>query len=122
LELDFDVVSLRRLQVENASWARRNFGPDLPWQDPFFGVVEEVGELSHALLKQRQGIRGSHQEHEDEAQDAVDDIVVYLADLCNRRGWVLQRIVTATWKHVSERDWTKQRLDAEAERSADDEG
>jgi NTP pyrophosphatase (non-canonical NTP hydrolase) len=69
------------------------------------GVVEEVGELSHALLKQEQGIRGAHDEHERLAQDAVGDTIVYLADLCTRRGWDLSAIVEATWAEVSRRDW-----------------
>lgn len=98
------VAGLRQLQDEQQEWGRLNFG-DRPWQQPFLGVVEEVGELSHALLKQWQGIRGTHDEHEVAAQDAVGDIVVFLAALCSARGWDLEAIVEETWTRVKRRDW-----------------
>lgn len=103
---DGEPFSLSRFQREQAEWSKRNFGKH-EWVDPMLGVVEEVGELSHALLKQKQGIRGSHAEHEAEAQDAVGDIIVYLADLCTTRGWNLEEIVSDTWVKVQHRDWQK---------------
>jgi NTP pyrophosphatase (non-canonical NTP hydrolase) len=69
------------------------------------GIVEEIGELSHALLKQEQGIRGTWLDHETAAKDAVGDIVVFLACLCVLRGWDLAAIVDATWSEVRKRDW-----------------
>jgi NTP pyrophosphatase (non-canonical NTP hydrolase) len=100
---------LRRLQDEQKPWVAKNFGVEgrRRWQHPFMGVVEEVGELSHALLKQEQGIRGTRAEHEEAAQDAVGDIVVYLADLCTSRGWSFADIVETVWAQVKQRDWTK---------------
>ena len=95
---------LRRLQRQLAPWVAHNFG-DPPWTQPFMGVVEEVGELSHALLKQEQGIRGAWDDHEDAAKDAVGDVVIFLACLCHLRGWDLESIVENTWAKVQERDW-----------------
>ena len=54
-----------QLELEVAEWSRRNFGPGTPMgYRALLGVVEEVGELSHAHLKQLQGIRGTPAEHE----------------------------------------------------------
>ena len=103
-------MTLTELQEALAPWVEHNFGKP-PWTQPFMGIVEEVGELSHALLKQEQGIRGTREQHEDAAMDAVGDIVVYVACLCNLRGWDLQKILDATWAEVSKRDW-KERPDA----------
>lgn len=97
-------MNLRQLQTELGPWVRHNFG-DPPWTQPYMGVVEEVGELSHALLKQEQGIRGTWDEHEAAARDAVGDVVVFLACLCLLRGWDLASIVESTWDEVRRRDW-----------------
>ncbi len=69
------------------------------------GLVEEIGELHHHLLKQEQGIRGTWEEHEEAAQDAVGDTIMYALDLCEERGWDLQAIVEKTWAHISQWDW-----------------
>jgi NTP pyrophosphatase (non-canonical NTP hydrolase) len=99
-------LTFERLQTENLVWAYRNFGPEREkWRRSFMGVVEEVGELSHALLKQEQGIRGTREEHEALAKDAVADIIIFLADLCNRRGWSLQECVETAWAEVQKRVW-----------------
>ena len=101
-------MDLADLQMWQAEWAANNFlAGRTDGIDPLLGVVEEVGELCHAILKQRQGIRGSFEEHEANAKDAVGDIIVYLADLCTRRGWDLNDIVNEVWFQVSNRDWTK---------------
>lgn len=97
--------ALEQLCAEHSAWVEHNFGLGRTWEDPFMGLVEEVGELSRALLKQRQGIRGTREEHEAAAKDAVGDIVTYLADLCARRGWDLPEIVRDTWEAVRQRDW-----------------
>ena len=105
-------MNFRTLQTEQRQWVEHNF-PGRDWTQPFMGVVEEVGELSHALLKQRQGIRGTHAEHEAAAKDAVGDIVVFLADLCSARGWDFQTIVDETWAEVRQRDWQADRMEGQ---------
>ena len=102
---------LRKFQDEVHEWATRNFGENRDYKHPAMGVVEEVGELFHAFLKQEQGIRGTFEEHEAEALDAVGDIAVYLADLCALRGWNLAEICRKTWNHVKTRDWKKNARD-----------
>lgn len=97
---------LYALQDDHKVWSTRNF-PNADPVDAVLGVAEEVGELCHAILKQRQGIRGTSEEHEAKAKDAVGDIVIFLLDVCNRRGWSFAEIVAETWAEVRKRDWTK---------------
>ncbi len=73
---------------------------------PFVGMVEEIGELAHALLKKRQGIR-TNQDHDANARDAYGDLRIYGYDLCNRMDWVDGQVVEETWDGVMKRDWTK---------------
>lgn len=90
-------LNFAQLQVEHNEWAKHNFDVVRPnregaWKS-VMGVMEELGELSHSLLKQNQGIRGSFEQHEEKAKDAVGDMVVFLADLCSNMGWNFQTIV-----------------------------
>jgi NTP pyrophosphatase (non-canonical NTP hydrolase) len=98
-------LTFRRLQESVAEWSRRNFTDQSPG-DCFEGMVEETGELAHARLKARQGIRGTKDEHEAAERDAIGDLLIYMADYCQRRGFELQEIVEDTWEIVSQRDWT----------------
>lgn len=95
---------LRTLQNEVSKWADHNFGDK---RDPFLGVVEEVGELSHAILKRKQGIRGTKEEHEEAIIDAVGDIVIFLADFCATQKIDFALSVALTWDKVKKRDWKK---------------
>jgi len=94
-------------QKQHYAWVQRQPFWNADWQDPLMGITEEVGELNHALLKQKQGIRGTYAEHEDAAKDAVGDIFIYMMDLCNRRDWDLETIFQQTWNKVMQRDWKK---------------
>jgi NTP pyrophosphatase (non-canonical NTP hydrolase) len=106
-----DYVELRdhlnAMQRHIARWKRECFPRKDNVDILFKGVVEEVGELSHAFRCQEQGIRGTFAEHEAKAKDAVGDIIVFLADLCNKKSWDLGEIVQQTWLEVSKRDWVK---------------
>ena len=100
--------TLEHLQNEQYEWSKKKFGP----QDsvlPLLGVVEEIGELCHAVLKRRQGIHTG--EYLVEEQDAIGDIVIFLMDYCNRRGFNLMHIVRHTWDQVSSRQFAVQRDD-----------
>lgn len=105
------MITLTQLQNELTQWQAHNF-PTRTFEEPFKGIVEEVGELSHGLLKQKQGIRGTYDEHEAKIKDSVGDILVYLADFCNARGYNLQDIIDITWEQVRARDWRKNPKDA----------
>ncbi len=96
-------LSLRQLQEEVRPWTEHNFGHRPSWQ-PLLGLMEELGELSHAHLKGEQKIR-TNEDHLASAQDAVGDLIIYLADYCNLRGFDMQTILQATWEKVMKRDW-----------------
>lgn len=100
-------MDFRTLQEDVAEWSYKNFG-DQEATNPLLGVVEEVGELCHAVLKSRQKIRKG-EDHVAGAQDAVGDIVIYLADFCTRYNIDFDKAVTTAWDEVKVRDWTKER-------------
>ena len=45
------------------------------------GIMEEVGEANHSILKMEQGIRGSKEEHLADLKDAIGDISIYTLNL-----------------------------------------
>ena len=100
------MITLKKLQNEVQLWSYANFGIHPNWH-PLLGVVEEVGELSHAVLKQEQGIRGTYEEHQLEIRDSVGDLVIFLADFCASREISLEECVEETWAKVKKRDWQK---------------
>lgn len=101
------MTDLAKLQSELHVWRERNF-PNADADQQREGLVEEVGELHKAHLKQKQGIRGYAGEYGDEEQkDAVGDILIYLAGYCSYRGWNMQTILETTAYTVMQRDWIK---------------
>lgn len=99
-------ITLRKLQSVTGRWAKHNFGDKRAPHQPLLGISEEVGELCHAHLKKEQGIRGTPEELDAQARDAVGDIVIFLADYCNLNGFDFQDAVDSAWNEVSKRDWT----------------
>ncbi len=72
---------------------------------PFIGMVEEMGELAHALLKKQQGIR-IDEDHDAAAKDAYADLRIYGFDFCNRMDWDDEVVVVEVWDGVvKKRDW-----------------
>ena len=96
-------LSLSQLQAEGWKWVQHNFPNGKPYQ-PLLGVAEEVGELAHAHLKAEQGIRNTTSE---DKEDAIGDIIIYLADYCNRNGLDIQHSLEIAWETASKRDWVK---------------
>jgi NTP pyrophosphatase (non-canonical NTP hydrolase) len=92
------------LQLDLHRWRQRNF-PNANATQQLLGVVEEVGELAHAHLKQIQGIRGTPEEHDAAIKDAVADIVIYLLGYCSYRGLGLSSVLQQTATEVMKRDW-----------------
>ena len=106
--------TLADLQEAHRKWLAHNFPNQTPHQ-ALLGVGEEVGELMHAHLKMEQGIRGSLHEQTEAAQDAIGDIVIYLASYCNTNGFALEACVNAAWREVSARDWQANPTDGTTE-------
>jgi len=90
--------NLQVLQAEHKEWVDRNFPNQKPYHG-LLGVVEEVGELSHAYLKREQGIRGSQEKHTADIDDAIGDIIIYLASFCNTNEISLARCVKTAMHH-----------------------
>lgn len=97
-------LDLVKLQTEVHAWEIENFG-EQPTHRMVLGACEEVGELAHAQLKIEQAIRGTVEEHDAKAKDAIGDAVIFLLNLCSTRGWSFEQIVRETWAEVSQRDW-----------------
>jgi NTP pyrophosphatase (non-canonical NTP hydrolase) len=99
-------VHLTDLQDERDQWIKHNF-PDDELIDSILGAVEELGELAHAHLKYKQGIRamGTADEAEAKMADAVADCVIYLAGVCSHLGLDYGVLVRDTWEEVRKRDW-----------------
>ena len=100
------MLSFDQLQRETAVWQHRNFPSSKP-HHPLLGLVEEVGELSHAHLKQEQGIRGTVESYRSKKIDAVGDIVIFLANYCTQQGLSFEECVLSAWNEVKQRDWQK---------------
>lgn len=106
------VNKLEQLQIEVLRWTTRNFPKAEPWE-PLVRLVEEVGKLAHAHLNQHQGFRGSHKLHQLKKEDAVGDILIYLAHYCSLCTINMSDAVNKAWGEVKQRDWsneTAQRL------------
>ena len=99
-------LNLRQLQAQVMVWTDRNFKDREGWM-PVMGVCEEAGEMAHAYLKLKQGIRGTPEEHEAKLKDAAADVIIFCADVANMAGFDLSDVLTTTWEKVRERDWTK---------------
>jgi len=108
-------LGLPVIQDAVAAWSQKNFGDQvskvtgvsLHSLAPLLGIVEEVGELTHAVLKRHQGIRGMDvpEVYEKARDDALADILVYLCDFAAREGVDLMGVLASTWSQVSQRDW-----------------
>ena len=113
-------MTLREIQSEQEIWSQKNFKERHPeWA--ILGITEELGELSHAVLKQEQGIRQVKSEDEISLleTDAVGDIILFLMEFCNQRineqpeddcrkqKYDIHTIIEETWIKVRQRDWRK---------------
>lgn len=100
------VQSLADVQRDSSLWRDRNF-PGHTGQQAFMGMVEEMGELSHHLLKRGQGIRGDGAFHDAEIKDACADLIIFMCGLAENEGFDLQEVLIDTWTKVRDRDWIK---------------
>ncbi len=71
-------MNWQKLQIEVGKWSLKNFG-EQPAERRILGMIEELGELVHAILKQEQNIRDTSMQDE---WDAIGDLVIYILDYC----------------------------------------
>jgi hypothetical protein len=86
-------------------WSHRNFGEK---QNPYLGLVEELGELAHCLLKREQGIRGYDNPSYfiGEYMDAIGDMCIYAANYAYNEKIVIPWPLVIepqgiTWKYMA---------------------
>jgi len=105
-------MDLEVLQFQHRSWVARNFpqlGRSELTRHGFLGMVEEVGEIAHAMLKHEQMIRGMR-EYDDflaAVADGIGDTVIFADTLCIGLGLDFPSVVKETWAEVYRRDWVK---------------
>lgn len=106
------IINLTELQAKHKEWASKRYGLTKKRisLESAAGVCEEAGELIHAVLKefQRDGGRIDHRydnvDFESLIRDAAGDIVMFLLDLANLRGFDLGAIILRVAEHVMNRD------------------
>jgi NTP pyrophosphatase (non-canonical NTP hydrolase) len=102
------MTTIRQIQSEHNVWLQHNF-PQQGTIDPLLGIVEEVGELAHAILKYKQGIRGhagaDPDKYSEELKDALGDLFIFMCSFCNSHHLDLEVIVLEVWAKVRQRDW-----------------
>lgn len=83
-------MKLSQLQAEHKAWVDGMF-PGQPPIIPAAGMVEEAGELLHAILAmEREKIWGPDPRYPNlrsDIADAIGDCVIYACSLCNASGW-----------------------------------
>ena len=72
--------TLQEIQSELKVWTEYNFDKQTP-EIPILGMIEELGELSHAILKEKQGIRQS--DFLADKKDAIADLTIYALNYLN---------------------------------------
>lgn len=78
----FDLLLIQTVIAEHKQWTGYNFPH---YQEPQLGLLEELGEFSHQLLKKGQKIRKTSVEDE---QDCIADAAIFYFHLCWKHGHV----------------------------------
>lgn len=100
------MVDLR--QQELIDWEIRNFGKQEPYRK-LLGMIEELGEIAHSLLKAEQGIREGKDGKVDleELGDGVADIFIYGSNLLSSYGINVEETLKNVIEKILSRDWIK---------------
>jgi NTP pyrophosphatase (non-canonical NTP hydrolase) len=100
--------SLTMLQVKVGKWRRAAYPDTATVELQALGVAEEVGELCHAVLKFKQGIRGyDYNKTRDEVKDALGDIIIYAMGVADRFDINVEDALVETVNHVISRNITQ---------------
>lgn len=106
---------LDKYQKKVNDWSLKNFGPHHGnGYRNLLGMMEELGELCHAHLKQEEGIR-INEDHEHNKRDAIGDIIVFLLNYCDSQGYQLSEILDEVWNEIKDRDWKNDPAEAAPE-------
>jgi hypothetical protein len=99
-------TQLQKLQLQLHTWRMRNF-PTATARRSVVGRSRGDWRTRSRSSEGSAGIRGTWDEHEEEAKDAVADTIIYLMGYCSVRGWDLSSILEETATEVMKRDWIK---------------
>jgi NTP pyrophosphatase (non-canonical NTP hydrolase) len=100
--------TLSTVQRESREWRARAYPETRNIELQALGVCEEAGELAHAVLKYKQGIRGYDREKTcAEVADAIGDIVIYACGVADQLDIDVSRAVYKAWEHVRDRNITQ---------------
>jgi NTP pyrophosphatase (non-canonical NTP hydrolase) len=110
-EVEFDRIGkdvLEIVQQESREWRRQAYPDTAGIMFQALGVAEEVGELCHAVLKYKQGIRGyDRAKAREEVADAIGDIVIYACGVADELEIDVRLAVARAWTHVKNRNITQ---------------
>jgi NTP pyrophosphatase (non-canonical NTP hydrolase) len=102
------VDTLSTVQRESREWRAQAYPETRNIELQALGVCEEAGELAHAVLKNKQGIRGYDRDKtRKEVADAIGDIMIYACGVADELDIDVSRAVNDAWQHVKERNITQ---------------
>lgn len=94
-------------QKELWEWQKKNFGKDKTTiLQCTMGMAEEVGEITHHVLKGYQGIRGGTEGiNKAEVADGVADTVIYGLQVLSCLGIDAEEEISAVISKILQRNW-----------------
>lgn len=100
-------LDLLNTQAEIGRWMRKNFG-EVDSAVQLCVIQEELGELAHSFVKNKQQIR-RYENHREKMKDAVADIVLALCGFCECEdiSLNLEECIKKILPEVLARDWKK---------------
>lgn len=105
------MLDLDKLQAEVKEWSVRNFGdPQGDTRSSALVVNEEAGEVARAVVKKRQGIRGTDAEWDAKLMEESADTVIALCELAGIAGFSLQTVIAERWGVVRNRDFVTDKV------------
>lgn len=122
--IDCKTASVSEIQKALWNWQHRNFpqysngsatnGYGL-YTHLKYGVIEEMGEFFHAVLKRDQGIRGTKAEHDAAIRDAIGDMLIYTSQLqsCNDAELELDRVEYSPESMLQHATWLVSNLEGD---------
>jgi NTP pyrophosphatase (non-canonical NTP hydrolase) len=101
------VITIDVAQAIVKDWSYRNFGDETECTPEVaaLGLIEEVGEVTRALVKRSQGIRGTHAEWTAELAKELADVLIKVLDVGSRLGINVEDAFHERWAVVGARDW-----------------
>lgn len=100
------MTDINTLQKDLQAWQAENFPPENRTLELLtLGVCEEAGELAHAVLKSKQGIRNMG---EADIIDACCDTIIYSLQVLSAMNVQAGPALSSTATQVMKRNWKKE--------------